>query len=123
MSGPISIRKAEEIAARIEAKGLVVRTAGIFAVGADGHVKLTVTGLPEQWDALLSQQQPDMVMVPEELAMDAITAFRGSVNQSQRIAALWAEDDEAVARCRNWQEKATSYIELLRTAIATAMKG
>lgn len=54
MSGPVAMSKAYEIAKRVEARGFTVPLLGILAVGEDGHVKMTIKGLPETWDALLA---------------------------------------------------------------------
>ena len=67
MSGSVSFRKAQEVADRVQSLGLDVLKIGIFAVDHDGHIKLTITGLPEQWDAALAR----VVGIPQRDAPEA----------------------------------------------------
>lgn len=52
---PVAFTIAELIASRVRESGLDVTRVGIFAVGDDGHVRLTIKGSPEAWEALVGK--------------------------------------------------------------------
>lgn len=54
MSEPVTFDKVQAIANKLQTFGFDVSAIDIFAGGEDGHIKLTISGSPEQWDRFLA---------------------------------------------------------------------